>query len=93
MGNASIAELAAYARENADKFMRESVAQDRKARAAAAEREREQQVKKHAPSWARDRAQRELSAIVNEVVAGGAVTDEHKAAYAKLDHALGGGQA
>ncbi len=88
MGNASIGELAAYAREDAARFLADFTAQERKARAELARKTREANVKQHAPAWADRRRTLAIQDLLKEI-GDGPPTAEHKAA---ADQILGGTQ-
>jgi hypothetical protein len=85
-----IAEIRGFAAQDAQDSVRRYAADQRAQRGAKAEAEHRARVKAAEPSWARWRAERELSALVQEVVASGkGPTDEHKTAYARISNVTG----
>lgn len=80
--------------QKADAHIREVyaglIAKRRAEHTARAEAERQAASVKNAPSWARWRSERDLKALIDEVVASGQPpTDEHRATYAQLSKAAG----
>ncbi len=82
-----IAQLAAWAHEDANNFLRDYTAREQKARAELARTEHEARVKQHAPEWAEQRRTWAIQALLKEIGDGPATAD-HRAAADKI---LGGG--
>jgi HEPN domain-containing protein len=83
MGNASIGELAAWAREDAARFLADFTAKERKARADLARKKHEANVAAVAPQWAERRRELAIKALLAEV-GDGPPTAEHKASIDRI---------
>ena len=83
-----IAQISAWAREDANRFLADYTAREQKARAELARSGHEARVAQHAPAWREFRQSNEIRSLLAEI-GDGVPSAEHRQ---RADQILGGGK-